>query len=69
MDQLLDQMERLVETFAPLVQDRGTMDELHGMISDRNSWDRAHELFNRIRSKTLAAVRDKDGRASRTVCL
>jgi hypothetical protein len=61
----LDQMKRLVETFAPYAQDRGTLDELHRMISDQRSWHMAHDLFNRIRRKGLAAVRNNDARAAR----
>ena len=54
---MIGQMIRLVETFSTRVEDRSTLDELHRMIGDDRSWHKAHELFDRIRNKTLAADR------------
>ncbi len=61
---MLDQMERLIETFSDLAQDRSTLDELYQMISDPSSWHKGHDLFSRIRKKTLDAVKRKDTRSS-----
>jgi len=60
---MLDQMKRLIEVFATRASDRSTLDELHRMISDQRSWHKAHDLFDRIRRKTLEAQRRKDGLA------
>ena len=57
---MLDEITRLIEVFAVRSQDRSTLDELHRMIGDRSSWHKAHELFQQIRQKTLAAERRKD---------
>ena len=57
---MLDEMKRLIEVFAARSQDRSTLDELHRMIGDRGTWHKAHDLFQRIRQKTLAAERRKD---------
>src|SRR5712692_11090404 len=53
-------MKRLIEMFAARSHDRSTLDELHGMISDHQTWHKAHGLFQRIRQKTLAAERRND---------
>jgi hypothetical protein len=53
-------MKRLIELFAPKVEDRTTLDELLAMIADRHTWDMAHGLFHRIRQKTLAAEKRGD---------
>jgi hypothetical protein len=57
---MLDEMKRLIEVFAARSHDRSTLDELHRMIGDRRTWHKAHDLFQRIRQKTLAAERRKD---------
>lgn len=64
---MISQMLRLVEVFAARVEDRSTLDELHRMIGDDSSWHRAHDLFDRIRDKTLAADRS-DAQASTQYC-
>jgi predicted transcriptional regulator len=61
---LLDQLRRLLETFANRVEDRSTLDELHRIIGEPESWSEAHDLFSRIRKKTLVAVERKDTRAT-----
>ena len=57
---MLDQMKRLIEMFAARSRDRSTLDELRQMIADDSTWPKAHDLFQRIRQKTLAAERRKD---------
>lgn len=61
---MLAQIKRLIEIFASRVEDRSTLDELHRMIDDRQSWRKAHDIFDRIRRKTLVAERRKDASAS-----
>jgi hypothetical protein len=57
---MLDAMKQLIEVFATRSHDRSTLDELHRMIGDHKTWSKAHELFHRIRQKTLVAERRKD---------
>jgi len=57
-------IKRLIEIFATRVSDTSTLDELLEMIDDRRSWSKAHELFDRIRKKTLEAARRNDARAN-----
>ena len=54
---MISQMLRLVEVFAARVDDRSTLDDLHRMIGDKNSWRKAHDYFDRVRRKSLAADR------------
>jgi hypothetical protein len=54
---MISQMLRLVELFAARVDDRSTLDDLHRMIGDEDSWHKAHDLFDRVRRKSLAADR------------
>jgi hypothetical protein len=57
-----DAVKRLVALFAAHSSDRITLDELHQMAGDRGSWKRAHDLFQRIRHKTLNANRRGDAK-------
>ena len=50
----------LAELFAVNSSDRGTLDELRQMAGERASWKRAHDLFQRIRRKSLDASRRGD---------
>jgi hypothetical protein len=50
---MFEAMRQLVVLFAPFCAERATLDELSKIISDRKLWPTAHELFHRIRSKTL----------------
>jgi hypothetical protein len=52
---MISQMARLVGVFSGCVADRGTLDELQRMIGNESSWPKAHELFDRIRDKSLGA--------------
>jgi hypothetical protein len=44
--------------FSARGKDRSTLDELHRMIGNEGSWHKAHDLFDRVRRKSLAADRD-----------
>lgn len=48
--------------FLPHCSDKSTMSELCEMAADRSTWRTAHNLFNRIRAKTLKADRSKNRR-------
>lgn len=63
LNEPLEQIKKLIELFATHVEDRSTLEELHSMLSDNRSWHKAHDLFDRIRRKTLAAERRNDARA------
>jgi hypothetical protein len=57
---ILPAMRDLVTMFAPRCTDRATLDELAAMTSDCGRWRKAHDLFQRIRAKTLSATRAND---------
>jgi hypothetical protein len=57
---IVEDMGRLLSLFAPLCSERGTMDELARMLGDDKQWVNAHDLFRRVRAKTLAADRDRN---------
>ena len=65
---MLDAMKKLIEIFAARSPDRGTLDELHRMIGDRGTWHRAHDVFQRIRSKTLVAEKRGDRKMEAQFC-
>ena len=54
---MISQMLRLVELFAARVDDRSTLDDLHRMIGDEDSWHKPHDVFDRVRRNSLAADR------------
>lgn len=58
---MIDDMKSLVRLFAPHCEQRETMDELARMLEDEEQWTGAHDLFRRIRRKSLDAVRDENG--------
>jgi hypothetical protein len=53
-------MKALIGLFAERTSDRSTLDELSQMAGDRGKWHRGHDLFQRIRHKTLGANRSGD---------
>ena len=53
---ILDHMKRLIELFAPHVQNRGSMDKLLQMIDGTINPSHAHQLFSGIRGKTNTAA-------------
>jgi hypothetical protein len=57
---MLNQMKQMVQFFAARCSDRSTLDELHRMIENEHSWYKAHDLFDRIRNKTLDAAERRD---------
>jgi hypothetical protein len=57
---IVDDMRMLVLLFAPRCSERSTMDELEAMLTDDKLWSKGHSLFDRIRTKTLAADRARD---------
>lgn len=58
--EILGAMQRLIDLFAPRCADRSTLDALRQMLADDRSWQRAHDLFDRIRDKTLEAEGQHD---------
>jgi hypothetical protein len=55
---IIEDMSRLVALFAPHCLECSTLDELGRMIIDHKQWSKGHDLFDRIRHKTIA---DRDG--------
>ena len=56
-DKVLDDIHGLIELFRPHCRDRDTIEEIQRMLGNRDSWSKAHDLFSRIRNKTLRAER------------
>ena len=52
----------MVDYFLPHCTHTKTLTELKTMASDRTHWRRGHDLFDRIRNKTLKADRRGDVR-------
>lgn len=50
----------MVRFFLPRCSDQSTLRELEAMTSDDEKWRYAHDLFGRIRAKTLCADRAAD---------
>jgi hypothetical protein len=55
---MVDDMKRFVRLFAPRCADRQAMDELERMLAHEEQWRRAHDLFDRMRTKNLIAARE-----------
>jgi hypothetical protein len=53
-------MQRLLDLFVEHCNERTTLEELRQLLLERNSWRKAHDLFQRIRLKTLEATRQGD---------
>ncbi len=54
-------LQNLIEVFRPHCSHCDTLDDLREMISqNRGEWQKAHQLFQRIRMQTLAAQRSAD---------
>ena len=57
---MLDAIQRLSQLFAEVSPDRSTLDELVSVAGDRGRWHGAHDLFQRIRKKSLDVARRND---------
>jgi hypothetical protein len=51
-------MKRLLQLFAPHCRVRSTITELEDLLLDEAHWRKAHDVFDRIRDKRLAASRE-----------
>jgi len=54
---IVDDIQALVALLSARCQDRGTLDELARMAADEGLWSQAHDLFDRIRYRTIPAER------------
>ncbi|MBE7159206.1 MAG: hypothetical protein INR62_12375 [Rhodospirillales bacterium] len=52
---MLTAIRLLLDLFLASCQDRETLQQLRHMVDHESEWVRAHDLFARIRRKTLAA--------------
>ncbi|MHC4879296.1 MAG: hypothetical protein ACYTGL_22810 [Planctomycetota bacterium] len=50
----------MVDFFMPHCADTSTLAEIKTMAADRQLWRKGHEVFDRMRTKTLRADRDSD---------
>ena len=57
---VLEAMRRLIQIFAARSPDRSTLDELTQTVRDHDAWPGAHDLFQKIRGKTLQCERSGD---------
>ena len=60
MPSVISAIQGLITVFKPHCADCSTLNELAGVASDRSRWRKCHDLFHRIRQKTLAAERTTD---------
>jgi hypothetical protein len=65
---MVPQIRQLLEVIATDVSDRETIDELFRLIDDRHRWKEAHDLFSRIRNKTLRADKSGDSKLIAQYC-
>jgi hypothetical protein len=50
----------MVSFFIPHCRDVSTLNELMAMAADRSQWRKGHDLFDRVRDKTLRADKADD---------
>lgn len=62
------EIQQLVWLFLPRCNDRETLLALDTMAAEPNQWSEGHKLFQRIRSKTLAAERAGDRLSNTQYC-
>lgn len=60
MPNVISTIRGLIEVFRPYCADFSTLNELTEFTADRSQWRRCHDLFDRIRKKTLSAERTAD---------
>ena len=53
-------ISEMVDFFIPHCADVTTLNELKSMAADHTKWSKAHDLFDRIRKKTLRADKQND---------
>ena len=56
-DEIQHYLLGLVDLFLPGCTEKSTMEELKELLSNEDQWIKAHALFDRIRCKTLDALR------------
>ena len=61
-------IQKLVQIFLSRCDDRDTLLALDAMAADQDQWRGGHDLFQRIRSKTLVAERSGDRLKSVQYC-
>lgn len=65
---MIPQIRELLEVIASGVSDRETIEELLRVIGNRQRWKEAHDLFSRIRAKTLRADASGDRKLIAQYC-
>ena len=54
------QMIGFIDLFKPHCRDTSTLKDLRTILLESHRWDEAHDLFSRIRGKTIASTRDTE---------
>ena len=54
----------LIDLFKPHCEDQATLGELAAVVADDERWSEAHSLFERIRARSLDAIRKKNSKAT-----
>jgi hypothetical protein len=57
---IISRMVRLIDLFIPRCRDNRTLQELRQVALDDQRWIQGHDLFDRIRDKTLEAEHRRD---------
>src|ERR1700741_3604354 len=60
MANIIVAIQGLAAVFKPHCREYSTLDELAEVAADRSRWRNGHDLFDRIRQKTLSAWRRND---------
>lgn len=60
IEPVLHQMQRLIEAFASASSDPSTLQNLLGIIKDRNRWPSARGVFDLARGKSRDAIKRQD---------
>jgi len=53
-------IQNLLDFFAGYCTERTTLDELRQLLPEHDHWQKAHDLFQRIRRKTLDATKQEN---------
>jgi hypothetical protein len=65
---IIEAMLELFEFFRPRLSDLSTFQELEDLARHHEKWRNAYALFRKIRSKTLKAIKKKDGMRETQYC-
>jgi hypothetical protein len=64
-DEIQPYLQGLVDLFLARCTEKATMEELKELLSNQDRWIEAHTLFDRVRSKTVGALKCKNSLLAR----